>query len=130
MTAAPSTGRMSASFGSMVNEIPEGFTGYDGQAGLDPEIAPHGPGNTFGTEEVGAVREELHVRMVFLGPLHVRADEGDLLEDCLPVGAGEPLEVLVGERDDGHFRSLPSCGAAKVSRGGTPHRSCAGGGGP
>ena len=31
ITAAPSTGRMSASFGSMVNDIPEGFTGYRGR---------------------------------------------------------------------------------------------------
>ena len=82
-----------------------------------------------GREEVGAVREELHVRMVLFGPLHIRTDEGDLVEDRLPVGAGEPFEVLVGKGDDGHFRYLPSYGAGKASRGGTPRRSCAGSGG-
>ena len=109
---------------------PGGFYRVVRQAGLDPEVAPHGPGNAFGTEEVRPVREELHVRMVFLGPLHIRADEGDFLKDRLPVGAGEPFEILVGKRDDCHLRSLLSSGAAKASRGGTPRRSCAGGGGP
>ena len=102
----------------------------DRQAGLDPEVAPHRACNTLGAEEVGPVGEELHVCVVFLGPLHIRTDKGNFLEDRLPVGTGEPFEILVGERDDCHFRSLPSSGAARASRAGTRRRSCAGGGGP
>jgi len=46
--------------------------------------------------------------MIVFDPLHIGADQGYLLEDGLPVGPGEPLEIPVGEGDHCHGQIPPS----------------------
>ena len=75
--------------GSTVKEIPEGLTGDRGQAHSRSRRKPHmARAAPTGREEVGRIREELHVCIVFLNPLHVRTDEGNLIEDRFPVESG------------------------------------------
>src|SRR5512136_1902846 len=84
------------------------------QAGLNPQVAPHCPCNTLWREEIRAVREELHIRMVLFNPFYIRSDEGDLVKNRPFIGTGEPLEIFKGEADNGHFRYAPSCDGGQV----------------
>ena len=102
MIAEPRQGRIPASAGSIVNVIPEGFTEYFGRPGFDPEKTPHCPGYAFNREEVGAVREELDIRVIFFDALDLGADHRQAFKNGIFVCAGEAFEILVGKADDCH----------------------------